>query len=80
MAAILHPVKISNSTIDRTITGVTILGQSRPGSDGNERAPAYPKASVLLEPYHQIISSDISGQSLGGFYHLGRCSWCILQT
>ena len=41
--------------------------------------PAFPKAPVLMEPHHQIVSCHISGHSLGSLTSLQRCSRCILQ-
>ena len=41
---------------DRTLSGATTPGQSRPGSDGDEGCSAFPKAPILLETHHQIVS------------------------
>ena len=41
--------------IDRSLSGATTLGQSGPGSDGNEGYSIFPKAPALLEPHHQIV-------------------------
>ena len=43
----------SISPIDRTLSGASTPGQSRPGSDGNEVVLF--KAPVSLEPHHQIV-------------------------
>ena len=54
---------MSNSSIwhiNRTLSGVTTLDQSGPGSDGDERV-LYILQS-LLEPHHQIISSHSLGK------------------
>ena len=46
---------ISIWPIDRTLSGATTLGQSWPGSAGNEGVPPLPKAPALLEPHHQLV-------------------------
>ena len=45
----------SISPIDITQSGVTTPSQSEPGSIGNERYSAFPKAPALLKPRHQIV-------------------------
>ena len=42
-------------SLDRALTSATTLGQTGPGSDGNERNSAFLKAPVSLEPHHQIV-------------------------
>ena len=39
----------------------------------------FPKASALLEPYHQIFLYHIQDTRWGSFTRLLRCSQCILQ-
>ena len=66
--------------IDRALPGATTLGQSRPGSDGNERALHIPQNSSIIEtspsdylvlyPEHSLV---------GGLTLLQSCSQCILQ-
>ena len=41
--------------IDRALSGATILGQSGPGSNGNEGVLRIPKALASLEPCHQFV-------------------------
>ena len=38
--------KGSTSHVDRTLTGATTLGQSGPGSDGNEEVLCIPQSSL----------------------------------
>ena len=45
--------------IDRSLSDATVLGQSGPESESNEGYSTFPKASVLLEPHHQIVQNYI---------------------
>ena len=52
--------------IDRTLSGTTTLGQSGPGSDGNERVL---RISPKLQHYSNLtIRLSYPGHSLGGSY------------
>ena len=49
---------MSNSSswpIDRTLSGVTPVGQDPPGSNGNEGVLQIPQTLALMEPRVQII-------------------------
>ena len=41
--------------IDKTLSSATTLGQSGPGSDGNEVYFAFPETPALLEHNYQIV-------------------------
>ena len=50
LAICFHIVKMSNSSIwsiDKTLSGATTLGQSGPGSDGNEGVLRIPQSSSI---------------------------------
>ena len=69
---------MSNSSIwpaDRTLTDATIPDQSEPGSNGNEGVRRIPKALVLLEPHHHLVS--YKGHSLGKSYPSADIDWAI---
>ena len=38
-------------SIDRTLSGATTLGQSEPGSDGNEEVLRIPQTPALQKPH-----------------------------
>ena len=44
--------------MDRTLSGATTLGQSRPGSDGNEGVLHIPQSSSIIEasPLDYLVS------------------------
>ena len=44
-----------------TLSGATCPGQCRTGSDGSKGAPAFLKATALLEPHHQIVYCQVHG-------------------
>ena len=52
-------------SLHRTLSGATSLGNSGPGSDGNEGYSAFPKTPALQEPWHQIVRV-ISRTLVGG--------------
>ena len=55
--------------IDRALSGATILGQSGPGSNGNEGVLRIPQSYSIIgtSPAVCLVS------------YPGHCSWCILQ-
>ena len=58
-----------------TISGITALNQSGPGSNGNETK------ALGLDPHHQMGLYHIQDTHWGGYLiPLQRCSWCILQS
>ena len=71
----------SNSPIERTLSGATILGQNGPGNDGSEGvlhiSQSYnitgtsPSDCLLSYPGHSLRGGDLT--------QLQRCSQCILQ-
>ena len=67
-------------TIDRTLSGATILGQSGPGSNGNEGVLHITQNSSIAGtlPLDCLVSytRTLIG---GGLTPLQRCSKCILQ-
>ena len=65
--------------IDKILSGVTILGQSGPGSDGNKGALCIPQSSSIIGAWPSDCLVSYPGHSLGGFTPLQRWSWCILQ-
>ena len=65
--------------MDRALSGATTLGQSGPGSDGNEGVLHIPKAPALLEPHHQIVLCHIQDTRCGSLTPLQRSSRYILQ-
>ena len=77
---------MSNSfirTIDRTLSGATTLGQSGPGTDGNEEVLCIPQSSSITRasPLHCLMSYP--GTLVGGEWVFlpspQRCSRCILE-
>ena len=72
--------------IDSTLSGATTPGQSRPGSDGNERVFHIPKSSGIIgtSPSDYLVSYP--GHSLGwGFsaemqseYSTTLANWAII--
>ena len=70
-----------NWPIDRTLSGATTPGQSGPWNDGNVEYSAFPIATALLEPYHQMQFPVISMSlvACGVLTFLPRCSRCILK-
>ena len=60
-------------TIDRTLSGTTILGWSEPRSDGNEEVLRIPHSSSITGASPSDCLVSYPGQSLQ------RCSRCILQ-
>ena len=76
---------MSNSSIgpiDRTLSGATTLGQSGPGSNGNEEVFHIPEAVALLEPQHQMVLCHIQDtlREGRGLIFLQRYSQCISQS
>ena len=65
--------------INRTLSGATIPGQSRPGSDDNKGVLSIPKSLSLLEPYHQIIKCHIQDTRWGSLTPLQRSNRYIQQ-
>ena len=65
--------------IDRTLSGATTPGQSRPGSNSNERVLRIPQSSgkTGTSPWDCLVSYP--GYLLVGSYPLQRCNRCILQ-
>ena len=67
--------------IDRILSGATTPGQSRTGSDGNERVLRIPKSSCITRTppsdYCHIQGARCGG---GGLTPLQSCSRCILQS
>ena len=62
------------------LSGASTLGQSGPGSNGNEGVLRIPQSSSIAgtSPSDYLVSSP--GHSLGGgLTALQRCSQCILQ-
>ena len=57
---------------DRTLSDVTTPDQSGPGSYGNKRISASPKALALLEPHHQIVKYPIQDTHWGVLLHCGE--------
>ena len=65
--------------IDRTISGVTILGQSGPGSNGNEGVLCISQNSSITGTSPSDCLVSYPGHSFWGLTTLQRCSQCILQ-
>ena len=67
---------MSNSsiwTIERTLSGTTILGQSRSGSNGNEEVLRIPQCSSITEASPSDCLVSYQDTRLGkGFLHLCR--------
>ena len=55
-------------SIDRTLSGVTTLGQSEPGSDGNEGMLHIPQNSSITETSPWDCLASYPGHSLEGSY------------
>ena len=77
-------VEMSNSyflPIDKTLAGVSIPGQSGPGSDGNEGVLYISLSSSITEasPSDCLVSYTRTLVGGGGLTLLQRCSRCILQ-
>ena len=75
-----------NSSIrprDRTLSGATTLGQSGPGSNGNEWVLHIPQSSSIIEGSPSDCFTLYHGHSWWWWGEvlpfLQRCSWCILQ-
>ena len=65
--------------IDRTLSGVTSLGQSGPGNNSNQGVLHIPQSSRTGASPSDCLAS-YPGHSLGGGLNpLQRCSWYILQ-
>ena len=66
--------------IDRTISGATTPGQSKPGSDSNERVIRIPQSSSITGTSPSDCLVSYLGYSLvgGGLTPLQRSSRCIL--
>ena len=54
--------------IDRTLSGITTLGQSGPGSDGNEGVLRIPQSSSITGTSPSDCLISYPGHSLGGCY------------
>ena len=65
--------------MDRALSGATTLGQSGPGSDGNEGVFRIPQNSSTAGTLPSDCLVSYPGHSLGGLNPLQRCSQCILQ-
>ena len=66
--------------IDRVLSGATALGQSRPGSDGNEGVLRMPLNSSITETLPSYCLVSYLGYLLGGgLAPLQICSRSILQ-
>ena len=68
---------------ERTLSGTTILGQSGPGSDGNEEVVRIPQSSSITGTSPSDCLGSYPEHSLsggGGFTYLQRCSRSILQS
>ena len=71
-----------NSSIEpivRTLSGAITLGQSEPGSDGNEGGLCIRQKSSITQASPPNCLVSYPGHSLGGLIALQRCSRCILQ-
>ena len=67
--------------VDRTLSGATTPGQSRPGSNGNEGVLCIPQSSSITGTSPSDCVVPYPGHSLRGcFTSLQRCNRCILQT
>ena len=62
-----------------TLSGATTPGQSWSWNDVNEAVLRIPKASVLLEPHHQIVYCIIQDTRWGSITPRQRWSWSIPQ-
>ena len=58
----------------------TTLGQSGPGSDGNEGVLRIPQSSNIIRTSPSDCLVSYPGHSLGCLTPLQRCSWRIQQT
>ena len=66
--------------INRALSGATNLGQSGPGSNGNEGVLRIPQSSSITGISASDCLESYPGHSLvGGLTPLQRCSSCILQ-
>ena len=90
---LFQPIQFSISTefssiqpIDRTLSGATTLGQSGPGSDGNEVLLQIPKSSSITRTSPSDCLVSYSGHSLGesdpsaevqSMYSTAPANWAI---
>ena len=58
----------SNWPIDRTLLGATTLGQSGPGSDGNEGVLCIPQSSSIISTSPSDCLVSYPGHSMGESY------------
>ena len=65
--------------INRALSGASTLGQSGPGSNGNEGVLCIPQSSSIIRTSTSDCLVSYPGHSLGFFTPLQRCSRCILQ-
>ena len=71
----------STWTIDEILTGTATLGQSKPGSNGNEEILHIPKNSrTEASPSDGLASYPGHSLEEGVPTPLQRCSWHILQS
>ena len=84
--SVLHKYVVSSiQPIDRALSGATILGQSGPGSNGNEGVLCIPQNSSITGTLPSVFLVSYLGHSFvcvlwGGLIPLQRCSRCILEA
>ena len=70
----------SNGPTDRALSGATTLGQSGPGSDGNEEVLNILQTSSITGTLPSDCLMSYPGHSWGGLTPQQRFDQCILQA